>query len=678
MKLFDGANEITIKLSSLLSLLIEALFVSTAWVYLYTKLLLFLNSLYRPKVTEIFYRPELVHPEPFEISLYLFLSVCFMLIIWLYYTVIAKRIRFPKIKDTQLFIFIIIKIFLFICLAIIFVNQLGGYPLALQIDPYPLRSDTFIYTVGLAIYLISIGAIIIEIVFLQHITSHAKKYYLFWYGIVVFIIGLITFEPGFPIAGLDYPFFYGPIQEIVKGKTIFTDVISQYGFLSVLVLAFLNKIHLFAIAYLPALIWLFYIIEYFLCFYLIYKIGKSFGLALIGLFSIITVNYYSLITLPIVIPEIGAFRWILLFISLFILYHVKKIDNPFFIVSIVISSLWMIDVGIALLFSYVLTLFMYYVSKRITLKSAIKSIVILITSISACLIFISLLHILTGYKLINYFDVLSSLRKYGSSGLGMIAITSKTFFWTTMLIYFTSVILFFRQKKLPVHNDQIMYAANIMFFASIYFVGRSHLHNLFNISIFFILTTFLLIGVGIQTIRNSKVRIFVLSLLFVITVIYPAYMRHLTMVEMFANIFHQYQQKDIFRPAMDEYIQTMYRDELPFIKKNMKEESIAILSTDDTFLFYLTGKKNLLDVNPQFGIDSKSDMDFALKTIVKKCPEKIVVDCLAVNKCVRSQTFGGTFFNTSFILSELEKQCKLVYRPIKCTKLLCIAESKIE
>ena len=74
------------------------------------------------------------------------------------------------------------------------------------------------------------------------------------------------------------------------------------------------------------------------------------------------------------------------------------------------------------------------------------------------------------------------------------------------------------------------------------------------------------------------------------------------------------------------------------------------------------------------GIDLPEDMDFALKTAVKKCPQKIAVDCSFVNRCPPYTAFIRVNFNIRLILDKIEKGCQTKYEPTICTKKLCIAE----
>ena len=115
---------------------------------------------------------------------------------------------------------------------------------------------------------------------------------------------------------------------------------------------------------------------------------------------------------------------------------------------------------------------------------------------------------------------------------------------------------------------------------------------------------------------------------------------------------------------------------LCLIKNNLKTKEVVILSVDDSYLFLKIGKKNLLDANPVMGIDLPEDLDFAVKNVVKKCPQKIAVDCSYVGKCKSYTPFIGVNFDINLILTRIETGCRLKYQPTVCTEKLCIAENK--
>ena len=63
----------------------------------------------------------------------------------------------------------------------------------------------------------------------------------------------------------------------------------------------------------------------------------------------------------------------------------------------------------------------------------------------------------------------------------------------------------------------------------------------------------------------------------------------------------------------------------------------------------------------------------AIKNGVKKCPEKIAMDCSYLGKCPPYSPFIGINFDFKLILDKLEAGCKSKYKPEVCSPHICIA-----
>jgi hypothetical protein len=495
--------------------------------------------------------------------------------------------------------------------------------------------------------------------------------------VIGLIIALFIFEPRFPVSPLEYSFFFGPIWEIVKGKTIFTDFPSQYGFLSILFFSLLFKLKLFAFSHLAIWNWIFHIIQYFICYYLIYKISKSVTLGLIGLFSIITLNYYSFYVPVLTIVQYGALRRLPFFLALYLLYKLKKIDSPFFIFLYTLMSFWIIDTGLQMILAYGLTLFYLYLAKNLTFKGLLKTGILLFINLIGIFLTINLFHFILGWKTINVFEIVATLRQYAISGVGMIPIESHTYFWLVILIYFASIIYFFTHVRngLKPFPTILLFSANISLFASLYFVGRSDDSSLIIISIFPLLNLFLLFGhVSNQTSKLFRFMFYVLC--FILFIAFPVYERRYTMTELLIKKYEGLISGNIFHTQLEENLEKRFAKEKAIINNQIFSNEALILSSDDTYLLYLTNKKNLLDENPQSGIESDVEMQAAIKTVVKICPKRIAVDCSIMNKCPQFTPFTKGWITAGYILKEVETHCQIHYKPVYCTNQLCIAQSR--
>ena len=707
------------KVNSLIMYVLEVLFLTNLWIIIYTNLLPVLNFLYPAISTVNFYRPAVAFPEKFEMPLYLLLT--FLFVITIYFTL---RVREPisthpegELRKTSYRIWKkTIKYLTLIFLTLLFFSKLGVYPLSNEIYPYSLRPDKSIYTLVIFIYLSVLTIIILESVILFRLIKRSSLLTTFYYLLTTLIIAILIFEPKFPISFLEYAFFFGPIWDITQGKTIFTDLPSQYGFLSILFFSLFFKLKLFVFSHLSIWNWIFHIVQYFICFYLIYKISKSLALGLIGLFSIITLNYYSFYIPALTIAQYGALRRLPFFLALFLFYKLKKIDSPLFIFLYALMSFWIVDSGIQMIFAYGLTLFYLLLGKQIDLKRFFRALSLLFLSMLGIFISINLIHVLLGYKSINPVEIITTLRQYAISGVGMIPMEKNTYFWLVMLIYFATIIYVFRNTIQTVDDGGwkidaevrrsrvekfnhlssifkfqpstfyhlssnnltlLLFSANLMFFASLYFVGRSDNASLIIISIFPLLTLFLLLG---QLIKNEfdftsqKIRFMFYVSCLILFVAFPAYQRKVTLTELLIQKYSGISKGAIFTNELDSILNNRFSKEKILITKYLTGNNLLILSSDDTYLFYLTGKTNLLDENPQSGIESDVEMNFAIKNAVKTCLKRIAVDCSIVKKCPPFTPLTKGWLTAGYILSELEKGCRKKYQPVECTSQLCITE----
>jgi len=661
--------------------LIETLFFTNLWIVLYIRIIPFLNNLFPPIMPHNFIRAE-VAPEPFEIPIYLLLSGLMILLIWLYYKKLKPLIK-KRLKVKSIIFSSILRAVILITLLIFFIQSLGQYPMAHDIYPYQQGENPNTYHISLFIYLTAMIVILIETVLLEKILKR-KKWFLFFISFVVlFLVAAVLFEPRFPIYGLDYSYFFGPIWEIAHGKTIFTQAASQYGFLSILILAVLFKLQLLSLWNLPVVIWLLYIVEYYLIFYLIYKISNSSILGLIGLFSVVTLNYFSSYITPISLPQVGPMRWLSIILAVFIFYRCKRFNSKILIIALSLLSFWIIDNGISIILAYLFTLFLLTITGLTDLRAAIKTAVIFCVTVLSIFLCINIIHLVFGFKSIDLRLVFLKLRQYAQAGYGMIPIEFKNYFWLVLLLYFSICTYVFKNaKSSPMYGQGsalslLLFSANLMLFTSVYFVGRSHPHNLFMIAPIVILSGFLLIGSTWQIIKSIKIKFVVFLILFLLFVAYPASQRQEIMTKLFIGKISGYHQKNIFSVETKQILTNKYKKEIEMIKLDFPQEKILLLSDDDIYLFYLTGKQSYLMDDPQVTILTQQDIDYSTKEATSSCPKKMVGDCRLFDKCPYSNPYVQLYaYIQPYIKQHIETACQIKYKPVKCTDQLCIAQAE--
>lgn len=647
---------------------IVALLVTDIWIVVYTNTLTFLTFFFPPVVEEQFLR-DIAFPKPFDIPLYLGLTMLMIVALWLSKR-LARHMGFGSLDFIKKFP-MVGKICFFVVLLLIFISHLGSYPLAFVAEPFTLRSDKGLYWLIPGLYLSAILFVIVESAIIWMMTNKNKRGALIFFLSILIVIVIFTFEPHFPISPHDYAFFFGPILEIAQGKTIFTDIPVQHGMLPILLLSILYKVGIFKLATLPILIWLLYVAQYFLMFYIFLRISRSIGFALIGLFSIITINYYSLYHLAISVPQIGPMRWLPGVIIVLLLMK-NRIDSRKIVFAVSLFTFWILDAGIALILSYVATLAVLFLNRVISFKRAVIATCSIAALIGMLALLLTVAHIISGYALIDWPSVFIRLREYAGQGIAQMPMVEKSFLWIVILTYVASIVYFLGNRN----QSLLLFSANLSLFSSIYYVGRSHPHNLFHISALALLNLFILLSLIVTHITSRRIKIGFLLIFFTLTIVLPALARSYTLTEIIISRYERLRVGNPLTSEVEEKLIPYYSKEAQLIRDNIPEKEALVLSTDDTYLLYLSKKTSMLGENPQVAILSQMALQKATQKPSRICPNTIAVDCTIFNRCPPFAYFGEPAFTTDRILAEIEKQCKINYIPKTCTSKVCIAEKQ--
>lgn len=649
---------------------------TNVWVFLYTSLIDFFNFSFPPHVTETFYREAVSFPEPYEMPLYIMLSFLGVLGLYIFCRIIPFILQ--KLKQTTAFrnpSIRLINYILFFLLATLFLTKLSAYPLAHEAYPYTIRSNNSFYYLSILFYALTVAVLTFELAVYEKFARKNRILSALLFIAVSFIAAIFTFEARFPISPHDYGYFFGPVYEVIQGKTLFTNAYTDYGFYATLFFALLYKLRLFDFPQLPVFIWFLFIVQYTICFYLIYKVSRSAVLALLGFFAIITINYFSYSVLPITIPQYSAMRRLPSILLLFIFFKVKKIDSKVLIASVCLVDFWIVDVGVSIVLAYSAFLFVSLLSKQISLKRFFIAIATLIFFQAGVFLLINSVHILAGYQPISLAKVFHSLRLHAGTGLTMIPIDFNNFFWVFVFVFFASVLVYFRHVSTI--TQLIMFNGMLTLFNVLYFVGRSHPTNMLDNSTLFVLNCFLILSQLLKHVEKKYAKLAVYITLFVVFIVFPVYFRRYTLPELIIEQYNRIRAGNVFGLQVKADLVREFEHEKKLILKHIPEESALILDREDVFLFITTGKKNLLNVNPQSAIDTVSEMQFATKDVVRICPETIAVDCQVVSKCKEHKTYSKKdWYMAPFILKEVQEKCGAKYIPTVCTEKLCIAKKE--
>lgn len=647
-----------IEWSKIVGYAIEVFFVTNVFVFIYNAILMVWRFYYRYPIADQFLMLG-VYPEPLEIPLYVIGVFCMVLFIFYLH---ARKSNYQNPPFA-----LPIKIGVLAVLIFIFLGTLGDYPLS-NIKSHLSISKMFFTYVVLCI------AVILEGVLIVRVLKRKALGTFFIYSFIFFLVLLFTFPPRFVISGVDYSYFFGPIIEIMYGKTLYTEVTSQYGFLSVLFLSLFAKAGVLALPYLPLVVWLLLCLQYLACFYLYFRQSKSLVFSLLGLISILTINYFTVRVIPTDYPQSGALRWLPLILPAIVLYKQKSILSPLLIFCIGLLSLWMVDTGIELILAYSATAFMLFLRKKITVKQACMSVMMLLLIISALFLSINILHIIFGYAAINPVLIFTKLRQYSQFGFGMLPIEAKNYYWIFILFYFAAISFVFRKRQVHEDDTIVLFVANCAFFAGFYYIGRSHPAELYTISLMMLFMFFVFFG-NIYRHMQRLLRQWTLLGIFIFFIMFPAYFRQDALAESIEVRIKRLRQGAPFIPELNTILDTKYEKEISLIKREIKEKEAVIISGDDTYLFYKTNKHSMLYDNSLVTILTKDDLEFSMKKATVVCPAKIAGECRLFKSCPETKLFSNAYHIWQpLVLSYLEAKCQGKYEPTICTNQICIAK----
>jgi hypothetical protein len=256
-----------------------------------------------------------------------------------------------------------------------------------------------------------------------------------------------------------------------------------------------------------------------------------------------------------------------------------------------------------------------------------------------------------------------------------------TYFWLVLLVFFSSIILFFKNWLARDIAQVIVFATSVTLFVGLYYIGDSRPEYLFPISLFVVLNYFLVIGSYVKRLNSVGKKALILFILSIVFVVWPTYIRKEFIADLIINKFNNLKSKNFLKSGFNEALNKKYNEEISLINQNIKDHKILIIYNDDTYLFYLLNKENLLHVNPMITITTESELDFAAYEASKTCPKKIVVDCYLERKCLPhfNTMINPVLFTVSagqLLLTKIETDCNIKYQPIICTNNLCIAQAQ--
>jgi hypothetical protein len=362
----------------------------------------------------------------------------------------------------------------------------------------------FIYKEPLVLKMLKVFTVVVLLAaFIVYLTRFKLRgYYLIILYLILFvlmiIIGLlINYSPSI----FDYCFYIGPANKIINGERLGTFYI-QYNLIGTFLFAVMQKCHLWVheMWFVLIVLFSFWILLYLKAAALLFKNKTIVGLFLLALFI---VRCLSISGGPVYDPQISAIRmdlWVPLLIVV-LCFGFRSV-----VTALVFSSCYMLDdvFGLMYLTLYVVIVIYYFCLElydKKKMKLLVKDIILFVLPI----ISLTIHYIIFG-------GIESSAAKiYSDFHFGFLPISKYSSFWLIAWA-FPICIYFLCQNK----QNRILYLF-IFALACIqltYFFGRSHEHNLRNISGITIFIIFLTID-AIYSLSSRKTIILWASVVFI-------------------------------------------------------------------------------------------------------------------------------------------------------------------
>jgi len=361
----------------------------------------------------------------------------------------------------------------------------------------------------------------------------------------IILIGLIPicFIATDFVSTFDYGFVLAPALKISDGIPL-SDIYMQYDLLLSLFAALLVKLNI-DIYYFQVLGQYSFYLFFCICFFFARRFLALKSNSILLLITLVLVRYFAINKDPFAIPQVTPLRLDLWLVLLLLVYY-KGVYHWLLGFALGLLFLFHKNFGLIYLSCYLLLIFSFFLiavmdeydtNKGMNfdgLKKTIKQ-HFNINSINAIIILF-----FVGFSYIVFGGLSSkSVQLYGDLGIGMSRIQPVSFYWYAPVLFgLILLLLFFNRRKLSLQYFST--GLFLIFLAagnSLYFFGRSHEHNILNISGALVLALFLfldllyitpleigflkeIVNKPIKGFRIKSVIITTLALLFIGTVAY--------------------------------------------------------------------------------------------------------------------------------------------------------------
>jgi hypothetical protein len=455
-------------------------------------------------------------------ALYVF---CFLSIGMSYFLLLGMN----RIKSFRVYVPIV---GLFSIITFFYFSQIGWYP--------PMESAS----VGIsALYLVEV-ILILTFVFL---TINKYSFSLFFF-IAALILIPICFIAVQSLEVFDYSFVWSPAYRLLHGYHP-DEIYFQYDlFLSILAAAWMKlKIDLGYFQIIgQASFYLFFL------FNLLFakQFFKTKDLVVPFFICILLVRYFAIMHEPTLVFQVTPLRLDLWIILAFFVFH-KGINH--WLVALAVGVLVIIHKNFGLLYlaAYSELIFVFFIVEFIDKEKKTWRSLFLFLKKQFKLQAINLLILIVSLVVtIWLFGAISptSARLYQQIGIGMLPISATSFYWYLLLLLSITffMILNLRKKLSDNYTSTAVFIVFLTIANSMYFFGRSHEHNIINISACFVWLLFLFIDLILSDKKRMKLYLDRVNLN-VGQSLFNRFVFHLTVIPLIAIIVFSYSERIIDR-----------------------------------------------------------------------------------------------------------------------------------
>ncbi len=569
-------------------------------------------------------------PEPYELPIYLIGMIFIITSSFLFYYIYSKTITKKITNDHSILGYVSIYLILaFLTTSLLYIIISNSYD----------TSATDYIVVMIIFIIISIFLFIPKKKLNLKIDIIEKKSWIFDI-LILFIIFFLVIDTTLPIDLFHFSYFLGPTNQVIHGKTLLVDTSTQYGVLNIYFLNLLYRIVNISLKSFSFFIQTITIIFYFLLYVFLRKWIKNVFFSTLCIFSILTYDFLSInfnYTSKFNLPNSGFFIYggFIIIALLFTVNKQKKILEYLMLTIISFLLFWSLFSGLCVAIAYFLAALIndylkYQKTKIIFLRFFSRLLKFFIFFLIISFSIIILTFLLEGQlpNRILYLNWISLSR----DGFFMQEIPKLGNYLLILVIYLVSLAyiiykLFNKRENITIITFLTFYG--ILDF--IYYLGRSHPLNLFNISLPAILLIFYFFKKIYYFFKKTREPLPKILNFFIIFLLIALTSYSLSLGLQYIRGTFTFENKISF---YDFSYKSENTSTIEIINKYFPEdELIPVIAWEDVDILLLNNKGNLFNIFTLSSILSKEEAETIVKeAFSKKIPNYILVENKNINE----------------------------------------------